>query len=310
MLATLGLVLGAGCSAVTQDSPDAQTSPSTTVSPSPTQRSTPRIRQARNPQYTPEEQPFSDHRQSGAVELGQGEYTVFTFRNEEPVELQYAFEVVEGGPIDAFVMNADAFEGYQASERIGLSAETTVQGSTGESISGRLPAGEHVLVFDNTPYGNTTPAGTVRLLYGISLGSPTTPTPTPGVRQAPDATFSPDENPYEDYSRSGGLELARGEYMPFFFETERDVRLEYAFDVLEGGAVDVLAMNQSSFETYTGGSGRITFFANASVENSTADEVGGRLPSGQNVLVFDNTRLGSVQPTGTVRLQYGLNLVF
>lgn len=133
---------------------------------------TPRFRQAPDPGFSPASNPYDgDYARSGGLALDRGTYTSFSLSVDRRFTLRYAFEVREGGPVDAFLMGAEAFDTYsEGRSQFPFYAGASRAGSTGASVSKTLPAGDHVLVFDNTYLGSTAPEGAARLVYGLGFG--------------------------------------------------------------------------------------------------------------------------------------------
>lgn len=133
----------------------------------------PRFRQAPDPGFSPASNPFSGaYARSGGLALDRGTYKSFSLSVDRQFTLRYAFEVREGGPLDAYLMGTDAFGRYaNERSRFPFYSGASRPDATRGSVTKTLPAGEHVLVFDNTHLGTASPDGPARLVYGLGFGS-------------------------------------------------------------------------------------------------------------------------------------------
>lgn len=93
---------------------------------------------------------------SAGFALASGEYAPWRFEVETRREFEYAVEAT--ARLEVIVMERSEFDAYRRREEITHFAELHGTGE-GPAERGRIPAGEHVLVLDNTDFGAVEPGG-------------------------------------------------------------------------------------------------------------------------------------------------------
>lgn len=92
-----------------------------------------------------------------SITVPEDEYWYGTFEVAQSRRLQYEFVVREGPAIDMWLMEDAEFDRYQANDRFTYAESASAPDSTGTTVDAELPAGEYVLVADNTETGDAAP---------------------------------------------------------------------------------------------------------------------------------------------------------
>jgi len=90
-------------------------------------------------------------RQEGTVRLPKGAYASLTFHPQTGTRYSVEFAVLDGHPIDLFVMDDDEYDRYRDRDRdTQYLTELSSIRSVEDSVRGALSPGEYHFVFDNT----------------------------------------------------------------------------------------------------------------------------------------------------------------
>ncbi|UHH24952.1 hypothetical protein [Halobacterium noricense] len=98
---------------------------------------------------------------TGQATLGAGQYAIRQAQFNQPLNVEVSVTVQDGSAIDIFGMSPDEFDRFRDRESpvyYDGFYETEVSDTT---ITGSMPAGDHRLVFDNSPVFGSEPSGEV-----------------------------------------------------------------------------------------------------------------------------------------------------
>jgi hypothetical protein len=92
------------------------------------------------------------------IELAAGEYRTVEFELQEQREVEFGISGIENAKVDILFMSPEQFEAYREGSKFEprYSSGLGVSGGWAEET---VPAGEYVVVFDNTERGAATPSG-------------------------------------------------------------------------------------------------------------------------------------------------------
>jgi len=107
---------------------------------------------------------------SGDAVLPQGTYATRSYQPESRVQFSVDYETQSGNVVDVLTMRREEFQNYtQGNEAVFLAAVSQMNAASGD-LSGVLGAGDYVLVFDNTTWGNGTPEGEETVSFSVTIG--------------------------------------------------------------------------------------------------------------------------------------------
>lgn len=105
---------------------------------------------------------------SAHISLPEGEYVELGFSAKEESEMAMTGQVVKNGPIDLYVMTVDQFNKFKTQPNL-ISAEMEAENTGSIDLTKTLPAGDYLLVFDNTHLGGTEPSGKAEVEFEFVL---------------------------------------------------------------------------------------------------------------------------------------------
>lgn len=109
--------------------------------------------------------------------------------------------------------------------------------------------------------------------------------------------------------RSGLVILGENEFAGVGFQgggSGDTFPIEMTGQVMTGGRIDVYVMTLNQFNEYKAQPNIIT--SEAEVENTQSPTINQRFETADYFLVFDNTTMGSAQPSGEARIQFNISV--
>lgn len=107
---------------------------------------------------------------SGEAVLPQGTFATRGYKPESRVQFSVDYETQSGNVIDVLTMRREEFQNYtQGNEAVFFDAVSQMDAPSGD-LSGVLGAGDYVLVFDNTTWGDGTPQGEETVSFSVTIG--------------------------------------------------------------------------------------------------------------------------------------------
>lgn len=96
------------------------------------------------------------------VRINEGSYARFSFEIDTTATFEYTVDVTEGSPIDVLLLPENQLLAFEFRDRWSPHVDGTVAGTRQADRSLTLPAGEWVLVLDNSDRWETTPPADYR----------------------------------------------------------------------------------------------------------------------------------------------------
>jgi hypothetical protein len=97
--------------------------------------------------------------------------------------------------------------------------------------------------------------------------------------------------------------VPQGRYAVYEINPQVSFEMSYMARVMEGSAVDVYVMDGDEFNRYRDEED-ISFYSEASEQDTTNAEVQTTMAPGEYVIIIDNTYYGEAQPSGEVVVEF------
>ena len=125
------------------------------------------------------EDPFQgvETSQSGSTEtvqgdavLPQGTYATREYNRDSTTQFSIDYETESGNVIDVITLRREEFENYSNGDNTVFLKEVSQMDAPSGNLSGTLNAGDYVIVFDNTTWGEGVPEGEETVSFSITVG--------------------------------------------------------------------------------------------------------------------------------------------
>lgn len=107
----------------------------------------------------------------GELVLPQDTYATRRYQPEGSFELAITYEVEGENPVDLYTMRPEEFDNYAEGDNAVFFTAVSKENAPSGDVQGLLEAGEYVVVFDNTSWGDTSPNGEETMSFSISVES-------------------------------------------------------------------------------------------------------------------------------------------